>query len=308
VKGRYAVERNADEARTNWSSWHLHLGSRAASLHDRVLTDVAAPAVESVGDRPWFFIRYWQGGPHLRLRIGDLDARSFERVEWVLRERLSVVGRLAPGEEPVAGADYRREAARHATVEAGRDRTVEELRAPGVYRSTYEPEFDRYGGADLMPRTERLFRLSSELVLALIPHVRDVRQRWLLALRATVSAAAALGDEGEQAYFYEQGLRGWCAWAREFGYPAEQIDRLCAAAGAGGVDPAEHGPFGQWHAAIGSLAQVVRHTTPVHPGRIVSSHVHMLHNRLGVGPLDELRTYAWLTNTFPVTERVPAAG
>jgi hypothetical protein len=30
------------------------------------------------------------------------------------------------------------------------------------------------------------------------------------------------------------------------------------------------------------------------PGRIVSSHAHMLHNRLGLGMLDELRTYAWL--------------
>ena len=89
------------------------------------------------------------------------------------------------------------------------------------------------------------------------------------------------------------------------GAPATQVDVLCgqaAAASATGsaVDPAAHGPFDRWHAAIVALSDAIRHAGAEHPGRIVSSHVHMLHNRLGLSLLDELRTYAWLAGAFPI--------
>ena len=45
------------------------------------------------------------------------------------------------------------------------------------------------------------------------------------------------------------------------------------------------------------------------PGAVISSHVHMTHNRLGLTILDELRTYALLARTFPAPpEAVPDLG
>ena len=56
-----------------WSAWHLHLATTARGAHDRVLTDVIGPTVRALPPgTEWFFIRYWQSGPHLRLRIADL--------------------------------------------------------------------------------------------------------------------------------------------------------------------------------------------------------------------------------------------
>lgn len=289
---------------TAWSPWHLHLSSDARSLHDRVVDDVVRPTVEAVGDRPWFFIRYWQAGPHLRLRIGDLDERSFEFVEESLRKRLEIAGKLVGDERAVTQDGYRAGAERFAAGERGTDRVVQELLAPGVYRTRYEPEYERYGGPDLMPRTERLFQLSSELVVGLLPRLSGAGTRGAVALRATVSAAAALGDADEQAAFYAHGLAAWRAWAVGSGLPGERIDLLCRQAGAAGaagsgVDPADHGPFGAWHSALAALAEEIRRGGGEHPGRIVSSHVHMFHNRLGLGLLEELRTYAWLAGSFP---------
>lgn len=291
--------------RTEWSPWHLHLGSNARSLHDRVLTDVIGPAIGLVAGRPWFFIRYWQAGAHLRLRIGNLDPISFDRTERFLTERLAVVGQLADDEEPIDEAEYRNAASRFAAGERGEDRFVQELLPSGVYRAGYEPEFDRYGGPELMPRTERLFQLSSELVLALLPHLGTARSRSVMALRGTMSAAAALGDGAAQAYFYARGLAAWRSWAAEFGCPEDQLELLCRIThepGSGGgkpVDPVEHGPFGVWHTAIVDLVAEIPRQPSTPAGQIVSSHVHMLHNRLGLSLFDELRTYAWLADAFP---------
>lgn len=288
---------------TVWYPWHLHLASDARSLQDRVVTDVIAPVVTGdAAGRPWFFIRYWQAGPHLRLRIGDLDERSAARVERSLTERLAVAGRLAADEEPVTQAGYLAGAERIAAGERGTDRVVKELHPPGVHRAGYEPEYDRYGGTGLMAGTERLFQLSSELVIALLPRLSGAGTRAAAALRATLSAAAALGDATEQTAFYARGLAVWRGLTAGYGLPDERIDLLCRQAGAAGagsdVDPGDHGSFGPWYSAIAGLAAELRRDGRDHPGRIVSSHVHMFHNRLGLGPLEELRTYAWLDGAF----------
>ncbi|WP_101254618.1 thiopeptide-type bacteriocin biosynthesis protein [Streptomyces barkulensis] len=298
-------------AAARWHAWHLHLGSTARSLHDRVIEDVIRPTVaEAAPQRPWFFIRYWQGGPHLRLRVGDLDDAAYERTERLLRERLESAGRLAPDEEPVDPGGYRREAERLAAageLEAGTP--VEDLTPPGVHRRSYEPEYERYGGPALMPAAERLFQLSSELTVRLLPRLPDQRARVLAGLRATMAAAAALGDGADQAAYYAHAYRIWREWGTGFGYGEEQLDRLCgigrdgAAGGAGAgrtqAPPADHGPFAGWHRALAAHARDVLRGTSTHPGRVVFSHVHMFHNRLGLNLVEELQTYARLVRAFP---------
>ncbi|MFD0028917.1 thiopeptide-type bacteriocin biosynthesis protein [Streptomyces sp. NPDC127172] len=290
-----------------WSSWHLHLATTARSAHDRVLTDVIGPTIgELAPGTSWFFIRYWQAGPHLRLRIRDLEPGAYDRVEEVLRVRLADAGTHGPGEEPLDPGAYLEGAGALASAgEQGDDRHVRAMLAPGVHRADYDPEFDRYGGPALMPATEDLFRLSSELVLRLAPKAPAQAQRSLLALRGTMAAAAALGDTAERGYFYAHGLGAWRAWAGEAGYPDELLDSLTTItrdAGAKPVDPLAHGPFAHWHDGLAALTGDIREKSPTHPGMILFSHAHMLHNRLGLSLLEELRNYAWLAYVFPVAE------
>lgn len=292
---------------TVWSAWHLHLGTSARSAHDRVLSDVISPVIDAFPDRPWFFLRYWQGGPHLRLRVGDVTPEESVHLRSRLEERLEEAGRLADGEEPLQPEEYAQSATRMAEGETGRNRFVDDLLSPGVYPAVYEPEVDRYGGAGLMPRTELLFQLSSELVRAMMPHAHSHTRRSIMALRATMSAAASLGGATEQAYYYAQGMRSWREWVSGSGYGDDQLDRLCrigddVAAVGRRFDPAEHGPFADWHRALCELGAEVRRRTSRHPGEIVSSHVHMFHNRLGLRMPEELRTYAWLSRLYPVPE------
>ncbi|AJF67388.1 thiopeptide-type bacteriocin biosynthesis protein [Streptomyces vietnamensis] len=296
-----------DHRPTEWTAWHLHLGTTARSAHDRVVTDVIGPTVRELAPgTPWFFIRYWQSGPHLRLRVGDLDAPARARVEAALTERLAVAGAPAPGEEPLDPAAYRSGAERLAAAgETGENTTVKDLLPPGVHPAVYEPEFDRYGGTALMPAAESLFTLSSTLVLAALPKVTGERQRAALALRGTLAVAAALGDPAERAYYYAHGLGAWRAWAAEAGHPAALLDTITRVEGAVALDPEAHGPFAGWHARLAAHAEEIRAHSPAHPGMVLFSHAHMLHNRLGLSLLEELRTYAVLAHAFPLPEHAP---
>ncbi|WP_217142850.1 thiopeptide-type bacteriocin biosynthesis protein [Streptomyces sp. AC627_RSS907] len=293
-----------------WSAWHLHLGTTARGAHDRVLTDVIGPTVRELAPgTEWFFIRYWQSGPHLRLRVADLTPAAHARLEEDLRDRLAVAGRLQPGEEPLEPRAYRDGAARLAAAgETGANATVRDLLPPGVHRAVYEPEYERYGGPALMPAAESLFHLSSELVLGLVPSTADESRRSRLALRGTLSAAVALGDPAERAPYFARGLDAWRAWASDAGHPAALVDRVTHVEqdpATVRVTPGAHGPFADWHAALAAHAADVRRATPLHPGMLLFSHVHMLHNRLGLSLLEELRTYAWLSHLFPATAPAP---
>ncbi|MEU3184609.1 lantibiotic dehydratase C-terminal domain-containing protein [Streptomyces sp. NPDC006923] len=116
----------------------MHLPTAARSAHDRVLTDVIGPTTRELPPgRPWFFIRYGQAGPHLRLRIGDLSPDAYAATEAALRTRHSAACRLAPGEEPLAEKEYLDGAARLAAAgETGPNASVRSLLAPGVHRAT----------------------------------------------------------------------------------------------------------------------------------------------------------------------------
>ncbi|MFB7560617.1 thiopeptide-type bacteriocin biosynthesis protein [Streptomyces brevispora] len=287
-----------------WRSWHLHIGSMARSAHDRVVTEVIGPAADLFPDHPWFFIRYWQNGPHLRLRLGGLTTSETARTERLLQDRLGRAVRLQDGEEPVDRDTYLGHARRlSALEEPHRSVRLAGPRDPGVYQDTYVPETERYGGPALMPATERLFQLSSELVRAFLPRLPDSRSRSAMALRAAMSAGTALGGPADQALFYARGLDAWRQMVGAgFRLSTEQLDRLCGTGRAAppAVDPAQHGLFGPWHTLLYDLAGQVRtEGTAEHPGEVFFSHVHMLHNRLGLTMAEELQTYARLVHLFP---------
>ncbi|MFJ6805112.1 thiopeptide-type bacteriocin biosynthesis protein [Streptomyces anulatus] len=293
---------------TVWRTWHLHVPSGDRSAHDRVVVDAVGPVLRTLPGRPWFFLRYWHGGPHIRLRIGELTDDQAASAERLLAEHLVAAGRLREGETTMDPADYARTAAAMTTAgDQPSHQEVTGLLEPGVHRFAYHPEHERYGGRELMPESERLFELSSRMVLAFLRREPSTGARALLALRATVCAARALGDDpAEEAAFYDHGLRAWRTWAAGYGYTEPQLDELYRAARptddlrakVTGADTP--GPLAPWRTALTGLSDRIRRQTPLHPAQVTISHVHMLHNRLGLRTVEEYQTYARLARLFPV--------
>ncbi|MEU3402388.1 thiopeptide-type bacteriocin biosynthesis protein [Streptomyces sp. NPDC006670] len=304
----------------SWTSWHLHLASPDRSVGDRVVTEVVGPAMAALPPGSWFFMRYWQGGPHVRLRARDLAEPEAGALGGVLRERLAAANVLRPGETPVDPARFAVQSRRLATAgEGGVPVEERELLAPGVYETPYVPEYGRYGGPGLIAVSEDLFGSSSALCLAFLRTGPSDRARTALALRATAVAASVL-DAGLFAAF---GAGSWSDWALKAGYPQEVLTALeaeCVIAAdrltADGHDliaraTSSPGPLASWRAALSDAVTGPLGSAGAYTARIVFSHVHMLHNRLGLGTLDELRSYLLLARqagaTTPAATATPAA-
>jgi hypothetical protein len=274
----------ATPIRDYWSSWHLHVSALGAPATDRVIRHVVAPAVDWCrrpwpAPAPWFFIRYWQFGPHVRLRVGGLDQEREEQLDAWLRDSMAELTGAAPG--ALTPAEYQSQVAALASAGEG-DGPLElgELWPPGVYRQPYRPEVDRYGGPDLMPLSESLFQESSELTLAFTGRNPPEAARKGLGLRATWAAVEVLAED-RRTPFCRRAAHRAAAWA-----PAGATGR--AAAPATGLERPAPAPVRRW---VDRLRQAMDQWPAADGERILHAHIHMLHNRLGLGLDQELIHY-----------------
>ncbi|MBA4536694.1 hypothetical protein H1Z61_05930 [Bacillus aquiflavi] len=151
-----------------WKSYHIFIHDM--TYHDRFIKQTLKSFVEDQHNaiEQYFFIRYWQGGPHIRFRF-----RS--RVQEKMRELLGTyVDAFLESYEPsfVLTKDSYYEQHSFDGVKPPKeelywveDRVIKEI--------PYVPEYERYGGEEAIPYSEQLFQVSSSLAMNVLKLVAD---------------------------------------------------------------------------------------------------------------------------------------
>ncbi|MEV6584053.1 thiopeptide-type bacteriocin biosynthesis protein [Streptomyces sp. NPDC051582] len=278
----------------SWQSLHLTLHTDGADT-DAFVTGALAPLMDGrygPGAGAWFFIRYHEGGPHLRIRFrgaGSTGDPAREAAELAAELALS-----AAGTTPAAGT----RPGRHGEVRA----------------VPYEPETERYGGPAALPVAEELFAHSTRAAVDALRAVPGRADRLRLALDLAHATAHALGlDELDSAGWLRRHAASW-RWAAEvrplpgaavhtrvntvFAAQRTSLARRARAVRTG-LDEGSADPWlAEWtrqvRAADARLRAAVppadRPDAPVRTQRrlwVWASQLHMLFNRLGVTPDEE---------------------
>ncbi|MFF4444522.1 thiopeptide-type bacteriocin biosynthesis protein [Streptomyces sp. NPDC001502] len=268
-----------------WQSHHLFLHSTTEDT-DRFLTRDAAPLLDGLvaaGEAAgWFFIRYGQDGPHLRIRVrttGTATAADLPRLTGLLARRARQVPAV-PGPWP----------SQHAEIRA----------------VPYVPETRRYGGPRALPVAEALFATSTRTaldVLRALPATATAASRLTAAADLAHTTAYALGmDPLAAARWLRAHAAGW-RWVTEVPLlPAAavhtRVNTVHAAQrttlGARAADLRERLQAGTAAPWLAHWAERVREADTLlgGPGErtragIWGSQLHMLFNRLGVSPDEE---------------------
>jgi thiopeptide-type bacteriocin biosynthesis protein len=155
---------------SEWLYAKLYSGPAAA---DQILRGLVRPvvqeAMESALVRRWFFIRYGDPEPHLRLRFHG-DAETLQGVVWPALRQASTP-------------------------------FLEDGRLWRLTLDTYEREIERYGGPEAIELAERLFHADSEAALAiverLVPGDAGLDERWRLTFSGMDRLLADLGIDLE---------------------------------------------------------------------------------------------------------------
>ncbi len=300
-----------------WASIHIFLSDPAkneAFLVD-YLPSFARDLVKAGRAKYWFFMRYWEGGPHIRFRFLTSSRQEEQAVVELIRNNISVW-------KAKVALDKESYYANH-TFD-GSSIPVEELPwypDGSVEAIQYQPEIHRYGGAYAITANEKLFSLSSSLALVLTKATqKNPAKRYSLALSMMLASLCAYRYELKTIIDFFSAYAGY--WQQY----SEQTKRLAATElSEPFVEPAHvamiksiilrakanektNEPQSIWSHGVQSFVtelsklqlngqlcspmdgQVVV-SAPASEGailNIISSQMHMLNNRLGLTPSQEL--------------------
>jgi thiopeptide-type bacteriocin biosynthesis protein len=151
----------------DWLSAHIFYHDNL----DQLLADLVGPLVDELSHAGWieryFFIRYWDGGNHLRLRLLPPDGCRDAVHGWVAR-RVTTYLRRRPATVTVPPHRYATTAARLAAHE----RVTEYARTPYPNNSVgffpYRREHGKFGYGTAIEAAERHFADSSQIALAVV--------------------------------------------------------------------------------------------------------------------------------------------
>jgi Lantibiotic biosynthesis dehydratase C-term len=289
---------------TGWRSLHLFVADRED------LDGLILEAASVIGRFPdcrddWFFIRYVEGGLHLRLRIGAQASRHFDDIRAHMADICAKTGAGRAPEPWIIKTQYP-------------DANGQIFDVGAAIDIAYEPEVMRYAGDDAMVINERLFRVSSRIALAVIrAAAKDPHRRVPLAMELMLAAIAGLcgGDISPGDYLRTYAAFWSEAW-RDSGmtvalqgggsidFAASYARYLAVAAGRREVTT----PIDEWSRTLAAarvefaaLHRQGRLTSPMTGTATVGadafaaamlslthSQMHMLNNRMGLWPYYEI--------------------
>ena len=186
--------------KTQWISLHAFVGDYPD--YDALLTDALSPLLASLKaeqpDTSFFFLRYWNGGPHLRLRFKGTCLEPMqikERVQIALQDDT-----YNEYVEPMA-TDYSLIAKRMSHVDENISSNTFAIAEPiesfqqrgSVQIRPYAIENARFGGMRAAPHAEKHFCVSSALALSLlVSTVGNIPHRFMIALHLAVATLSVL--------------------------------------------------------------------------------------------------------------------
>jgi thiopeptide-type bacteriocin biosynthesis protein len=150
----------SDDADLRWFALHVH---RYAD-QDAFLRDALAPVVAGHAPAGFFYLRYWQGGSHIRLR---LRLRDDEAVRVLDEVTAAFRAYFVEHPQPDGASERDRAMATQPYMAALENEAALDVRPPDtIWPADYHPETGKYGGSDGVAVAEDFFQASSTAALA----------------------------------------------------------------------------------------------------------------------------------------------
>lgn len=278
-----------------WLSLHLRCDGDTDEFLRAAVLDTAEDIVARFSGGTWFYLRYWEGGPHVRLRL-LLPASAHPVASQAVRDHAaSWLVENDPRYE--APQTYYDQIAGQLAAREGQDRTVLPWQPHGrIWEEKYEPEVTKYGIGPSLQAYERHFHDSSALASQALRR-RPGQTQVLSLATALILTSWMRPDLGPGLQSYDELVSRWGSSQRldrrkTPQIRAELLTILMENAG-GGNDPWSRPWQGSLDQLLGTL--IAEGLPPEQRRNGVDICHHLLCNRLGLTLEQELtvRRNAW---------------
>lgn len=274
----------------NWLAFHFFI--HTYEIQDIFLRDYLQLALESLKEdkrlQQYFFIRYWQGGPHIRLRFIKTQSEDMG-VEMAILSAFDRFNRAYPNNISLESEQYYQNHTFDGVPVSAN--ALYWFSSGSVVAKPYEPEFERYGGPGVMDHSERLFEASSDLVLELLKDPKMTIAKKMIISLDLFQIATCLAEN--QSQFYHIYSQIWSSHRSEhlnynkliFDYMKVYQERQQQI-----ISAISQTPYAKWHHCLKAAIEAILTQQTTYPdgmiarNSLLASHIHMTNNRLGVSP------------------------
>lgn len=277
-----------------WKS--LHIFCHDFKQQDQIIKYLYEFSKKLINDniiKKWFFIRYWDGGPHIRYRIElietEVDKNYLEELYEYIHD-FNFINTVNKEEY------YKNHSFDGQEVDWN---SLNWFENGEIVTMIYEPENDRYGGLDVIKYSEDLFYYSSELSSILIEKFDNISKRILCAYVVTNKIIKGVLSSFHKIYIIEN-IKTTISYWNQFSVFDDKIENFYL----------NNDKFINYLKSDDDLQIIIEKfinqinlklenikehvIDDEYLVSIVFSHLHMLNNRLGVTPIYERIAYKYI--------------
>jgi hypothetical protein len=279
----------------HWISLHIfyHTGDRS-DLAVRLIYPTVKDLLYHESIEAFFFVRYSLGGPHIRLRLLPCPGKR-ESVRELVKRRSEQYLSAHPSLRALPDEEVRKQNLRLLGQDPNeQDETVYSDNT--CYEIPFRPETERYGGTDLLACSLLFFALSSSRSLYLLKRDRDKTPSEWLAIALGLLRRLVLGFAVNEDELLNLAVVPSVANSKVTAYIVAKADRIFDQNRESLLrlvrQDIERLSFTATHfddfEMATCLSQELRGSAAPIRHRILTSHLHMTANRLGLRNSDEI--------------------
>lgn len=266
-----------------WRSFHIFYYDN----HDQLLRCGILPTVKKYNLGQFFFIRYWEQGPHIRLRIKTDDDGLIKKIIDDIEKYISLNRSVAD----ISGEHYNDLSQVFAQKEKLESENWRQI-VPNntVCLKKYIPEIDKYHGEKGVEIAESEFCYSSILALNVLLKARKKSEKMLYGAAYALELADSVFKQNEKKLrFFKLYRRYWENFVEVTPKKKEQIKQIVSEVNCENIRKIEEiyaKSAGNFHKELfdklGDDSKI--------QFDFLMNFVHLFNNRIGITPYEEIQT------------------
>lgn len=283
----------------NWFSYYIYYYDY--NKQDKLIifiNNILAKEKHKQKIQKWFFIRYWWGGPHIRLRI--LSERAPDKIVNLIQQYINKKMSNLKIDKYIYYNTINLDA-------EGEKNEISQLPwfDEGIIKKVpYIPENSRYGGKDNIDISETLFMYSSKIVAEIINNFSDILVKWMFSCNVVQRIAEWMDKEGLIDISSSEYLKKcFDSWSKNYNNVPDNLKFFYFSNYEKNANHirklVEQILYNNKDDIIKIKELILKLHQRIKSNKyfrvIVFHHIHMFNNRLGISPLLECEIYDFLT-------------
>jgi thiopeptide-type bacteriocin biosynthesis protein len=193
-----------------WLSLYVYYHEDPTPLLVGCLHPLAEELHQTEQIQAYFYVRYWEGGPHVRFRVLPYPTINREDLRTTITNRIEKYLLEHPSQVIIDPERYAKASAYFSQFELGQVKAFKLHPNNSVLEVPYAPELQSYGGERAMPAVEEQFFASSQIGLLLLAQEVNADRRIGRAMLMMLSGLHAFASQpNELQHWFTVYNRNW---------------------------------------------------------------------------------------------------